>query len=257
MTDQVLTEFRGSVAVATFNRPEARNAMTWEMYDALVEFCERVDADEDVRVAVLRGAGGKAFVAGTDIAQFREFRGAGDGLAYEKRIEGVLSRLEQVRVPTIAAIDGYATGGGLSIAAACDLRVATPKAKFGLPIARTVGNCLSMASYARLVHLVGATRAIHLIYTAGFVGAEDAERAGLVSELVGESELDDRVNALCEQLATQAPLTMRAAKIAVRRLREHALPPGDDLIAMCYGSEDFQEGVAAFTEKRTPQWRGR
>ncbi|PXY30088.1 enoyl-CoA hydratase [Prauserella sp. PE36] len=257
MTDQVLTEFRGPVAVATFNRPEARNAMTWEMYDALVEFCERVDADEDARVAVLRGAGGKAFVAGTDIAQFREFRGADDGLAYENRIEGVLSRLERVRVPTIAAIDGYATGGGLSIAAACDLRIATPKAKFGLPIARTVGNCLSMGSYARLAQLVGATRAIHLVYTAGFVGAQDAERAGLVSELVAESELDDRVTALCEQLATQAPLTMLAAKIALRRLREHALPPGDDLIAMCYGSEDFQEGVAAFTEKRTPQWRGR
>ncbi|MBK1782806.1 enoyl-CoA hydratase/isomerase family protein [Prauserella cavernicola] len=257
MTDQVLTEFSGPVAVATFNRPEARNAMTWEMYDALVEFCERVDADEDVRVVVLRGAGGKAFVAGTDIAQFRQFQGAADGLDYEQRIESVLDKVESIRVPTIAVVDGYATGGGLSIAACCDLRIASPKAKFGLPIARTVGNCLSMASYARLVQLVGAGRAIHLIYTAGFVGAEDAHRIGLVSELVEESELDGRVTALCDQLAGQAPLTMRASKIALRRLREHALPPGDDLISMCYGSEDFREGVTAFTEKRPPQWHGR
>ncbi|MEU6641524.1 enoyl-CoA hydratase/isomerase family protein [Saccharomonospora sp. NPDC046836] len=257
MTAQLLTELTGPVAVATFNRPEARNAMTWAMYDALVEFCERVDADDAVRVAVLRGAGDKAFVAGTDIAQFLDFHGAEDGLAYERRIEAVLTRLEEVRVPTIAVVDGYATGGGLSIAACCDLRICTPNARFGLPIARTVGNCLSMANYARLAHLIGAARAIHLIYTAGFVDAADALQAGLASEVVEESTLDSRVTRLCEQLAAQAPLTMRAAKVAMRRLREHSLPSGDDLVVMCYGSADFHEGVTAFVDKRTPQWRGR
>jgi len=254
MTDQLTVEVTGNVAVATFNRPEARNAMTWAMYDGLADFCERVDADDTIRVAVLRGAGGKAFVAGTDIAQFLDFTGAEDGLAYEERIDAVLSRLEDVRVPTIAAIDGYATGGGLSIAAACDLRIGTAAAKFGVPIARTVGNCLSMTSYARLVQLIGAGRALHLLYTAGFAGAEEALNAGLLSEVV--TDLDARVAELCAQLATQAPLTMLAAKRAIRRLRDRSLPPDEDLIAMCYGSEDFREGVRAFTEKRRPTWRG-
>lgn len=254
---EFIIEFADGVAVGTFNRPRARNAMTWAMYDALVEFCERVDADEDVRVAVLRGAGDTAFVAGTDISQFLRFQGAEDGLEYEKRIENVLSRVERVRVPTIAVIHGYATGGGLSIAAACDLRIGTPRARFGVPIARTVGNCLSMATYARLAHLVGAGRTMHLITTAGFVDAEEALRIGLLSELVSESVVDDRVRELCASIAGHAPLTMRATKVALRRLREHTLPPDDDLIAMCYGSEDFREGVTAFVDKRTPHWRGR
>ncbi|ASR36523.1 enoyl-CoA hydratase [Prauserella marina] len=257
MTDELLTEFTGSRAVATFNRPSARNAMTWAMYDGLVDFCERVDADENVRVAVLRGAGGKAFVAGTDIAQFSEFRGARDGLAYERRIESVLARLERVRVPVIAAIEGYATGGGLAIAAACDLRVCTEDAKFGIPIARTVGNCLSMATYARLVHLVGAGRASTLLLTAGFTGAREALGCGLVSEVVEPDRLTGRVGELADQLAGQAPLTMLASKTAIRRLREHDLPDGDDLVEMCYGSADFAEGVAAFVGKRAPRWRGR
>lgn len=257
MTGQLRTEFTGTVATATFDRPAARNAMTWQMYDGLAEFCDAVAADPRVRVVVLRGAGGKAFVAGTDIAQFHDFSTAADGHEYERRIDAVLNKVERIQVPTIAAIDGYATGGGLTIAAACDLRICSEGAKFGLPIARTVGNCLSMRNYARLVSLIGAGRAMHLICTAGFIGAEQAERVGLASEVLPQSELDGRVAELCAQLAEQAPLTMRASKEAIRRLREHSLPPGDDLVESCYGSEDFREGVRAFTEKRRPQWRGR
>lgn len=250
-------ELSGPVATATVNRPAARNAMTMAMYDALAEFCDQVEASDEVRVAVVRGAGGKAFVSGTDINHFRDFREPKDGIEYERRIETVLARLEQVPVPTVAVVDGYATGGGLTIAAACDLRICTPNARFGLPIARTLGNCVSMATYARLAHLIGAARTLQLIYTAGFVDAEEAVRIGLVGELVADDELDARVEELCTQLAGQAPLTMRASKIALRRLREHALPPDEDLVSLCYGSEDFQEGVAAFLDKRPPQWRGR
>lgn len=249
-------EFSGAVAVATVNRPSARNAMTWPMYEALAEFCDRVDRSSEVRVAVLRGAGGKAFVAGTDINHFRDFRGAEDGISYERGIEAVLGRLEQVSVPTIAVVEGYATGGGLAIAAASDLRICTPNAKFGLPIARTLGNCVSMPTYARLVHLIGAARTLHLIYTAGFVDAEEAVRIGLASELVADADLDARLDELCAQLASQAPLTMLASKTALRRLRNHALPPDEDLISLCYGSDDFREGVAAFLDKRPPNWRG-
>jgi enoyl-CoA hydratase len=256
MSDLVV-EFSGPVATATINRPAARNAMTWPMYEALAEFCARVDGSPDTRVAVLRGAGGKAFVSGTDINHFRDFRGAGDGLAYERDIEAVLDRLERVSVPTIAVIEGYATGGGLSIAAACDLRICTPSAKFGLPIARTLGNCVSMPTYARLAHLIGAARTLHLIYTAGFLDAEEAVRIGLAAELVADADLDARLAELCTRLAGHAPLTMRASKAALRRLRNHTLPPDEDLVSMCYGSDDFREGVAAFLDKRTPRWHGR
>ncbi|MBB4905336.1 enoyl-CoA hydratase/isomerase family protein [Actinophytocola algeriensis] len=253
MTIEVTVD--GPVATATVNRPEARNAMTMAMYRALADFCDRVDASGDVRVAVVRGAGGKAFVSGTDIAHFRDFRTASDGLEYEREIEAVLARLEQVTVPTIAVVEGYATGGGLSIAAACDLRVATPSARFGLPIARTLGNCVSMPTYARLVHLIGAARATHLIYTAGFVDGAEAVRIGLASELA--DDVDAHLADLCERLVSHAPLTMRASKVALRRLRDQALPPGEDLVSLCYGSEDFREGVTAFLDKRPPQWQGR
>jgi enoyl-CoA hydratase/carnithine racemase len=250
----LITKIDGPVATATINRPEARNAMTMAMYDALADFCVAVDDNPDVRVAVLRGAGGKAFVAGTDIAHFRDFT-ADDGVAYELHIESVLGRLEEVGVPTIAVIDGYATGGGLSIAAACDLRICTPHARFGLPIARTLGNCVSMPTYARLVNLIGAARALHLIYTAGFVDGTEAVNIGLASELV--DDLDARLTGLCDQLVGHAPLTMRASKIALRRLRDHDLPPDEDLVRLCYGSDDFHEGVTAFLVKRSPRWQGR
>lgn len=256
-TADLLFDERDRVATITFNRPGARNAMTWDMYDGLVEACERIDASEHIRVAVLRGAGGKAFVAGTDITQFAAFETAEDGLAYERRIEAVLDRLERVRVPTIAAIDGYAVGGGLGLAAACDMRICTPGAKFGLPVARTLGNCLSMRSYARLADLIGSARALHLIYTAGFVTAAEALAAGLATEVVAADELDARVRELSEELCSRAPLTMWASKQALRRIRDSRLPDGEDLIAACYGSDDFREGVRAFVEKRPPQWRGK
>lgn len=249
-------DISGAVATATFTRPEARNAMTMAMYDALADFCARVDASPEVRVAVLRGAGGKAFVSGTDIGHFRDFATARDGISYERHVDAVLARLEEVRVPTVAVVDGYATGGGLSIAAACDLRICTPNARFGLPIARTLGNCVSMAAYARLAALVGAGRVLHLIHTAGFVDGAEAVRIGLAGELVDAGALDTRVAQLCAQLASHAPLTMLASRTALRRLREQALPPDEDLISLCYGSDDFREGVAAFLDKRPPRWRG-
>jgi enoyl-CoA hydratase len=250
-------DFSGPVATATVDRPAARNAMTMPMYEALAEFCVRVNENPEVRVAVLRGTGGKAFVSGTDINHFRDFRGAEDGIAYERRVESVLARLEEVAVPTIAVVDGYATGGGLSIATACDLRLCSPNARFGLPIARTLGNCVSMATYARLARLIGTARTLSLIYTAGFVDAAEAVRIGLATELVADAELDTRLTELCTTIAGHAPLTMRASKTALRRLRDHGLPPDEDLISLCYGSDDFAEGVTAFLDKRPPQWKGR
>lgn len=256
-TDQLLFERRGSAAFVTFNRPEARNAMTWEMYEALYGCCETVDADDEIRVLVLRGAGEKAFVAGTDIKQFLEFESGEDGITYERRMERVIGRLEQVRKPVVAVIDGYAIGGGLSIAAVSDLRVCTPEARFGMPIARTLGNCLSIENYARLMALIGPARTKALIFTARMFSAEEALAAGLATEVVPRGELDGRVSELCAALASHAPITMRVTKEALRRLTLAGMPDAGDLVRETYGSRDFHEGVRAFTEKRRPDWQGR
>lgn len=256
-TDQLLYERRGATAHVIFNRPGARNAMTWEMYDALFACCEEADADESVRVVVLRGAGEKAFVAGTDIEQFLEFKSGEDGISYEEKMERVIGRLERVRKPTVAVVDGYAIGGGLTIAAACDLRLCTPDAKFGIPIARTLGNCLSIENYARLMALIGPGRTKELIFTARMFSAEEALAAGLATKIVPVSELGERVDELCGSLESHAPITIRVTKEAVRRLQFAELPDAEDLIRETYGSEDFHEGVSAFVEKRRPVWHGR
>jgi enoyl-CoA hydratase/carnithine racemase len=247
----------GAVARITFDRPAARNAMTWAMYERLADICQSLQNDRDVRVTVLRGAGGKAFIAGTDIVQFQDFRSAEDGVAYEARIEHYLGLLEALPMPTLAVIEGFAIGGGLAIAAACDLRIATPDARFGVPIARTLGNCLSMANYARLVASLGAARAKRVMLLADLLSAEDALAAGFLVDVAAPAELDGRVAELCERLQGHAPVTMRVSKEAIRRLLHAGLPDGDDLIRECYGSEDFRLGVRAFLEKKPPQWTGK
>ena len=243
----VRTELRGPALWVTFDRPEAHNAMTFAMYEGLFEACERADADDAVRALVLRGAGGKAFVAGTDIAQFSAFENGEDGLRYEAEIDRIVGRLEAVGKPTIALVDGFAMGSGLALSAACDLRVCTPAARFGLPIARTVGNCLSMANYARLVALLGEARLKDIVLTARAIEPEEALAIGLATEVVDDAEA--RVAELCETLASHAPQTMRITKEALRRLRAAGLPDGDDLVREAYASQDFKDRVAAFLAK--------
>jgi len=249
----------GPVAFLTFNRPEARNALTWAMYDALASACERVDADGDLRVFVIRAAG-DAFAAGTDIRQFTAFATGDDGVAYERRMESVLDRLERLRVPTIAQVHGVAAGGGCLIALCCDLRVCTPAAKFGVPIARTLGNCLSAANCARLIDLIGPARTKDLLYTGRLLDAAEAASLGLVTRTASPDAIDDAVRELAQTIAANAPWTIRITKEAVRRVAEHrrlAAGADDDLIAACYASADFHEGVAAFLAKRTPTFTGR
>ncbi|MCU1382183.1 MAG: Enoyl-CoA hydratase [Acidobacteria bacterium] len=252
-------ETDGPLATLTFNRPEARNAMTWEMYESLVASCDRVDADEAIRVLILKGAGGKAFVAGTDIAQFQNFNNRDDGLKYEERLDHVLDRLERVTKPTIAQVEGVAAGGGCAIALTCDLRVATPEASFAIPIARTLGNCLSGASYSRLVDVMGPAAVKDMLFTGRLIGGAEAYALGIVNRLVSDLEIGQTVRALAAEIAANAPLTLRATKEMIRRvLAARRLPPGQDadIVELCYTSADFREGVTAFLAKRKPVWSG-
>ncbi|RCV51272.1 enoyl-CoA hydratase/isomerase family protein [Marinitenerispora sediminis] len=256
-TEELTTTAEGPVLTVTFNRPEQHNAMTWAMYEGLHAACERADADPGIRVLVLRGAGERAFVAGTDIGQFAEFAGGFDGVEYERRFERVIERLADVSVPTLAAVRGVCVGGGLAIAAACDLRIATPDSRFGVPIARTLGNCLSMNTYNLLVFHLGPARTLDLLLNARLYSGEEAHAAGFVAELAAAGDLDSALDAAVQRLLGHAPITMWATKRAVHRLRRAALPDGDDLVSAAFGSEDFQEAVRAFGEKRRPEWRGR
>jgi enoyl-CoA hydratase/carnithine racemase len=254
-SSDIETTVEGPVLTVTFNRPDQRNAMTWAMYEGLEEACARADADDAVRVMVLRGAGGRAFVAGTDISQFAEFSTGQDGVDYERRVTTVLDRLEAVTVPTVASIDGYCVGGGLGIACAVDLRVATPRAKFGVPIARTLGNCLSAATLDLLVRHFGHARTIALLLTAELMDADEARSTGFLAVLA--DELDKATETVVNRILGHAPLSMWASKEALRRLhRDGRDADVSDIVSRVYGSADFQNAVSAFVERRAPSWRG-
>lgn len=254
---EVRFERRGDVGWVTFDRPSARNAMTFAMYERLAEVCAEVDADASLRALVLTGAG-EAFVAGTDISQFADFRTERQALDYEERMDAVLGGLERLRVPTVAAIRGPAVGGGAAIAAACDIRIGSPSARLGVPIARTLGNCLSVNNILRLVALIGAARVKELLFTARLLDAVEMRQIGLLAEVTeSEDALPARALELARQLASHAPLTLRATKEQLRRIRERMRPEdSSDLVLLCYMSADFREGVRAFMEKRKPVWRG-
>ena len=257
--EELLYELRDGVAYLSFNRPQARNALTFAMYERLAEICNNANNDRAIRAILLTGAGDKAFAAGTDISQFRAFDKEADALAYEERIDRVMNAIERCRVPTIAAIHGACTGGGASIAACCDLRIASRTMKYGFPVARTLGNCLSLASYNRLVYLVGPALVKDIVFQARLIEADEALAKGLVNELCEDQPaLLKRGEELARLVAGMAPLTLQATKEALLRLRPKiAHGDGNDLVLMCYMSQDFREGMEAFLNKRKPAWQGR
>jgi enoyl-CoA hydratase/carnithine racemase len=259
MTQELLYDKRGDVGWITFNRPHARNALTFAMYEGLAEICGRIATSREVKALIITGAGDKAFGAGTDIAQFRDFKTGDDGIAYERKMDATLETVERCPVPTIAAVAGFCTGGAAAIAAACDFRIAAANAQFGFPIARTLGNCLSMSNYARLTALVGHQRVREMLLLAKLVDAPTALAIGLVSELLPDmTTLQARATELGATLAGHAPITMEVTKEALRRLQARIADVRiDDLIHRTYASADFKEGMDAFLGKRAPKWTGR
>jgi enoyl-CoA hydratase len=258
-SQELLLEQIDAVLLITFNRPQARNALTFAMYEGVAAAIRSITPESSVKVVVIIGAGDKAFAAGTDISQFQSFNEAKDAIAYEHSISKILSVIEQCSVPTIAAVAGACTGGGFGIAACCDIRLCTADAKFGVPIARTLGNCLSLSTHARLADLLGVSRVKDLLITSRLMDATEMRWAGVVTEVLADAaELKLRAFALAVQIAEQAPLSMQVTKESLFALQAPIdTKLEEELFLKAYMSEDFAEGVAAFLEKRRPRWLGR
>src|SRR5690625_1225485 len=253
MSDDLLTEVVGRSLRVTFNRPEARNAMTFEMYQRLGDACAQVDADPNLRVLVLRGAGGRAFVAGTDIAQFRGFSGV-DGVAYEQRIDEVLGALAAVTKPVIAVIDGHCVVSGLGIACYADVRNGSASPSLSGPFARTLGHTLSAHTLQRLVRAFDQPRTASMLITARKVDAEEALLSVFLTSVA--EDLDTEAEGLIERVVSGAPLTQWSIKENLRRLHSGEDVDDSDVIKAVYGSRDFATAVEGFLAKTPVEWLG-
>ncbi|QWD89911.1 enoyl-CoA hydratase/isomerase family protein [Polynucleobacter sp. MWH-Braz-FAM2G] len=253
---QVSLEICGNVACITFDHVAARNAMTVGMYQSLKSICGGLANNPKVRVVILRGAGGKSFVSGSDIAQFANFQDGNDGVKYEEGIDSYLTPLATLPIPTIAVIDGMAVGGGLAIASCCDFRLATPGAKFGVPIAKTLGNCLSASNVAWLVAHLGINIVKRMLLLAEMISAEDLVQQGYILAIYEQEQLHHEAQMLAERLSKLAPITQKSSKQVLARLIKHNLPSCDDLISETYASADFKNGVASFLRGEPPVWTG-
>lgn len=256
-TDHLRFEIDDDIGYVTFDRRAVRNALTFDMYERLAEICREVDADRRIKALVMTGAGDKAFTSGTDISEFTFVATQRDALDYAMRVNRVVDAVERCRVPTIAAIAGACFDAGLILASVCDFRIAAPNARFGLRIARTLGACMSHDNVARLAALIGPARVKDLVFRARAVEAPEAFAIGLLTEVtIDVGGLLPRAESIAHLVATHAPLTLQATKVALRRLRTRPQDDDRDLILRCYTSRDFREGVEAFLSKRLPQWRG-
>ena len=258
--ENIIYEKRGEIAVVTINRPEVRNAMNYAAIDETLQAVNEADADEEVRVLILTGAGEKAFISGADIAELQA-RNTFTELGEKSGRRRVLaSKLENMSKPTIAAVNGAATGGGCEMAMACTIRIAADTARFGQPEVN-LGIIPGNGGTQRLPRLVGKGKAMELILTGDVIDAQEAYRIGLVNKVVPQSELMAQAKELARKLAGKPPLALRAAKDAVNVGLNldlaHGIEYENKMFAICCGTEDKKEGVAAFLEKRKPAFRGR
>lgn len=255
---RLVYEKKGDEAHIRFDNPAAHNALTSQMWHDLRDAARDIAADRNIRIATFRGTGGKAFISGTDISKFADYETGRQGVDYERDIDDCMAAIDAIPCTTIAIVDGWAVGGGLNISCACDFRIATPNARFGSPIGRTIGNCLSALSVARIGGAIGIQFAKRMVLLGEMIPAAELLASGYLHQIVEPHELDEAVQALCRRAAENAPLTTRATKETLRRLRDSGLPDAEDLVAMVYGSADFRRGVANFLSgnKTLPGWTG-
>ena len=255
---RLIYDKRGDQAHIRFDNPSAHNALTSGMWIALRDAARDIASDPSIRVAIFRGVGGKAFISGTDISKFADYDTGEQGVDYEREIDECMGAVDAIPCTTIAVVEGWAVGGGINISSACDFRIATRDARFGSPIGRTIGNCLSAASIARIGAAVGVQRAKRMVLLGEMLTAEELLASGFLLRIVERECLDAEAEALAQRAAENAPLTTRATKEMIRRMTFDDLPQVEDLIAQVYGSADFRLGVSDFLArtKKTPNWTG-
>ncbi|MDC0134827.1 enoyl-CoA hydratase [Alphaproteobacteria bacterium] len=259
-TEKMLSKSENGVGYITFNNPEKHNAVSIEMWDALVTILNDFKNNNDIRLIVLNGAGGKSFVSGADISKFDKERSSKEAvLNYNKKTQMVYELLETFPKPTIAMINGYCIGGGLNLAVCCDIRICSQKSKFAMPAAKlSLGYPFS--SIKRLFDIMGPGMAKHFMFTADRINADEALTCGLVQKLVPEDTLETFVKEYALTISKNAPLTIRAMKqIGIEILKnpdDRNLVLCEELASVCFDSEDYKEGRNAFMEKRPANFKG-
>lgn len=244
----------GAIARITFNNPTARNALTWPMYEELKRICDDIADKPEIKVAIFRGAGDKAFVSGSDIQQFVDLK---ENEAYEVAVDAIFHSLQHLPIPTIALIEGLAVGSGLLIATACDFRISTTDARFGIPVAKTLGNCLSPSNLSWIANHLGIPMVKRMLLTAELIKAPELQNSGYLYQTATPEEIAGAAEALASKLSALAPITQKASKVTLARLMESNLPDCTELMRETYNSVDFKEGVNAFLEGRPPKWLGK